>query len=666
MQIIDSFDLSAKKFLDSRQLWDSFADLTANTAILMPIGFLAYCKEEASWYQLRSASDESDPTTYVWTLQSSDSVAIQLPSFPIIKEGEEEKLAEYASNYFYQYAGATDEEYTYGYFYRLEKTPAVKVLDSLPTDLVTEDSENPGTYIHSLEQKLGMIVSYTDGSGTTANYKLVEGANPEDPYTWEVTADTPIKYYNWTNVPVSDMDGQIIQVGTTEYPVPTPSSLNEGRIVQFVGTTNSTMRTGYFYKSSNVTFKAYNDSEATNPAPTIYITDTTPSKSSHFYLKNGDGTFGNMDLTYEIKSVTIDGATIKITYSDGTDDYNGEFTADTAADETTYAWKQIDIQASGEDREALLKKDLVASVEVGGVEVGDVISEDAPLEKVLRKILCPATPPEFTFTGNPAGGLVEKGTAVTTPQLITKVTSLGNNVTRTYQIVKPIPAAVVQQETTFNAIGDLIDVGTYDTAYLYDSVGDAWVECLNWTNDGTDWSCEVDGVTMTDDGADHNFKLEKAGTSQVIVAETPLAVTTYTDTTSDNITSDTTYTCIVTYTDEDDVSKTVPKSVKYEFVDASYHGIVNTATPDAATIAALTKGLSKVNKYTWTGITMTNKRMCYAYPASYGLLTKILDENNFTVTSSFDVLDVEIGGVAYKAYVTRDTSTLSNGKLIFE
>ena len=46
MQIVSNFELSAKKNLDSRKDWASLADLKANTNILMPEGFLAYCKAE--------------------------------------------------------------------------------------------------------------------------------------------------------------------------------------------------------------------------------------------------------------------------------------------------------------------------------------------------------------------------------------------------------------------------------------------------------------------------------------------------------------------------------------------------------------------------------------------------------------------------------------------
>lgn len=66
MQIVSNFDLSAKKNLDSRKDWDSLNELKANSTILMPKGFLAYCKSEDKWYKM-SCTDEGDPSTYTWT-----------------------------------------------------------------------------------------------------------------------------------------------------------------------------------------------------------------------------------------------------------------------------------------------------------------------------------------------------------------------------------------------------------------------------------------------------------------------------------------------------------------------------------------------------------------------------------------------------------------------
>ena len=66
MQIVSNFELSAKKFLDNRQSWTSLDELKANTNVLMPNGFLAYCKNEDKWYKM-NCTDESNPTTYTWS-----------------------------------------------------------------------------------------------------------------------------------------------------------------------------------------------------------------------------------------------------------------------------------------------------------------------------------------------------------------------------------------------------------------------------------------------------------------------------------------------------------------------------------------------------------------------------------------------------------------------
>ena len=66
MYVIDNFKLSSKKFLDDRQYWESLIALKGNSTILMPKGFLAYCKSEDKWYKM-SCTDEGDPSTYTWT-----------------------------------------------------------------------------------------------------------------------------------------------------------------------------------------------------------------------------------------------------------------------------------------------------------------------------------------------------------------------------------------------------------------------------------------------------------------------------------------------------------------------------------------------------------------------------------------------------------------------
>lgn len=703
MQIIDSFELSAKKPLDARQMWDSLADLEANVATLMPVGFLAYCKAEGEWYQLKSAADESDPTTYVWQLQQSSSVAIQVKSLPVIKEGEEDKITEWASNTFYQYAGATNSEYTYGHFYKLDTVATPKILETLPVDTVAVLLPPEVGFVHSLEDMKGMIVAYTNNDNVTKNYILTGATNSNEPYTWEETNEEPERYYNWTEVSVQDNNGQVIQVGTADVPVPPAAVINEGRIVQYVGTTNSTMRTGYFYRCTNQAFYAYKDEDDSAPVTTVYVNENPITKTSKLFLKNGDS-FEEFSYTYTTVSAVMEDGKLNITYSDGSNEYEDTFEALPASDETVYFWKEIDTQAAGEDREALLKSDLVASVSVGGVEAGDTIKEDAPLETILRRILSPATPPEFTFTGTPAAGLYEIGTAVATPQLALAVTKLGSNSSRKYKIVKPADSTEEQVET-----GTLVlTEGTYystnivasdlESSTLYgdwnitsstnlsfikelfenELVSDSSVTVESSNSDisvvTSSSSLQVqDSPATAEQGKKVTITFKKTtivtipgGSSTDVVPDTPLELTTYSHTTEDNITTNFTYTAVVSYADDDNNVKTVSKNVAYEFVHASYHGIVDTATPGDTTVSALTKTLSKTANFNWTGINMTNQRACYAYPAAYGAITKITDENNFNVTSSFNVIDMEINSVAYKVYVTKDTATLVSGKLVFE
>ena len=63
---------------------------------------------------------------------------------------------------------------------------------------------------------------------------------------------------------------------------------------------------------------------------------------------------------------------------------------------------------------------------------------------------------------------------------------------------------------------------------------------------------------------------------------------------------------------------------------------------------------------------MTNKRICYAYPKSYGALNSVKDANNFEVLGSFTKLETKINSVDYILYITTDTSSLNGGKIIFK
>lgn len=117
----------------------------------------------------------------------------------------------------------------------------------------------------------------------------------------------------------------------------------------------------------------------------------------------------------------------------------------------------------------------------------------------------------------------------------------------------------------------------------------------------------------------------------------------------------------------EDEDNTVTASASIAFANASYYGIVS-VEPSAVTssvITGLTKRVSTSKNFTYSGITMTNKRIVYAIPTALGDLSSIVDGNGYQVVGSYTKGSATIDGVAYNVYTLTDTATLSGGKMIF-
>lgn len=119
----------------------------------------------------------------------------------------------------------------------------------------------------------------------------------------------------------------------------------------------------------------------------------------------------------------------------------------------------------------------------------------------------------------------------------------------------------------------------------------------------------------------------------------------------------------VKVTDSD--NKTVTANTgAFTFCYPFYYGaIAATATPTEALVKAGTKVVqTKGNKN--FNFTCSNQRMFYAYPKSYGNLSKILDANSFDVTGTFTKAEVTVNGQAYYVYYN-DASTVTAFKMTF-
>lgn len=107
----------------------------------------------------------------------------------------------------------------------------------------------------------------------------------------------------------------------------------------------------------------------------------------------------------------------------------------------------------------------------------------------------------------------------------------------------------------------------------------------------------------------------------------------------------------------------------FSLVYPFYQGVVAAgATVDAAAVKALTKKVEVKGNKKWA-YTASNQKMVFAYPASYGNLTKIFDANNFDVTGTFTKSTVNVScadgtSVAYNVYVN-SASTVSGFNMDF-
>ena len=106
------------------------------------------------------------------------------------------------------------------------------------------------------------------------------------------------------------------------------------------------------------------------------------------------------------------------------------------------------------------------------------------------------------------------------------------------------------------------------------------------------------------------------------------------------------------------------QSATFTFVYPYYYGAISaSATLTESLITGLTKVVTTKASKSYT-ITMNQRKAVYAYPSSYGNLTKILDANSFDVTETFVKHTLTIHGVSYYVYVL-DTPATSEMKYTF-
>lgn len=96
----------------------------------------------------------------------------------------------------------------------------------------------------------------------------------------------------------------------------------------------------------------------------------------------------------------------------------------------------------------------------------------------------------------------------------------------------------------------------------------------------------------------------------------------------------------------------------------SYYGVINSSTITENDISSLSSRLSSSKSYTYTA-SLSEQRIIYMYPQSFGTLTSIKDANNFDYINSYTRTTLSYNGVDYYVYILTDPVTITGFKQIF-
>lgn len=125
----------------------------------------------------------------------------------------------------------------------------------------------------------------------------------------------------------------------------------------------------------------------------------------------------------------------------------------------------------------------------------------------------------------------------------------------------------------------------------------------------------------------------------------------------------------IVYDDRSGTPMSTTKSTTVKFIGKSYYGTVASTVgePTDAIVKALeNNSLKDTKNLTYSGITMAYGKIVYAYPATYGNLTYIMDEkNNLSYINSFVRSTLTVDGLSYICYTQINPSGADDLELVF-
>lgn len=474
-------------------------------------------------------------------------------------------------------------------------------------------------------------------------YKCIE--NPSDP-----------GHYIYVSVDTQVVTGFAEQVDT----MPAATGLEEGRIVQYIGATDSTYTNGYFYEiiedSDNPgTFIWVQKNIQPDQDTKIQVTELpTPTAATRGqivqYIGADDGNVTNgffyeciedsdnpgsylwtqkniqpdKDTIIQVENLPSPVASMEnriVQYIGATNAYytNGYFYKCLESQTTpgTYTWEPIPVQEGGSGGGGTLGKAITAAIDVGGIEAGDTFAVGTSYDRMWDALLNPTLYPTYVA-----------------------------------------PSATLSYSAdTYYEVGGVIAAKTGTITYNPGAIN------LNGAKQNNRGGAAT-SYTLESSGADTEYSNTKSTGS--------FSVTALTRSTKGSIILSATVNYAEGPQPKDSkgndydiplAAGSVIVTKTMNFILPYYYG--KSANSSISDFTGLTKSVTAKGQKQFS-FTTNNEYMVFAYDKSYGNLSSILDPNSFEVISGWTKSTLTVGGFDYYVYIANSRTTDTNAKFTFK
>ena len=685
------FELGAAVPVDTRLTLSKAEMLTVNDNV-WPDKYLTVCSDDGAIY-LYDKTNTVDPTTGKFRILSTDlSTCLEkVSTMPAASLTADPVM----------YVGATTSSYVKNHLYEVAQKSVQAYANTAHTDIYTASDAYTVDGVAYYEVDTDVYAESKLAYNDDESKWYVVGKEDELFVQGDVGSEATISVLGWFDIyNLAELREEIEKRLEKASVMPTASATTVGEFVMYTGATTSDYITGHVYKGitdgddpatyswvdispDNFQFTTMPTASELQGKVVQYIGETTTVApiyvKGHFYQSVSDGqdpaTWSWSELDTEADDYDhIENRPLELTrgaelYNDTVTLDAGDTTSVTLTDKVLVADKKYIISVDGTEHEYTATLDSSDdSININASDIGIVISTaDSATDSTM--VLTNAE-----FASDPAIIVKEANIVAVNSDYQEFFDNLGKESALSTDVTANTTVGGFEED-------DIAPEGMTFTQFATKLLHVYKEPTLAFTSTASTYLLNKDGgvveqpFTLTATATKQDLDIVETWIEDAEGTKLATGTTTASYVVESNVYDDVTYKAFTK-----DAKKTIaPKTISYEFIYGFFKGTSATVPEASADVKALTLDLTKKSKKEYT-FTASNQYLTVAYPASYGNLTKIVDQNKFDNTGSWNKTVVAVSmnvwddtegdyvatDVNYNVYTTNDKITCSNFKYTFE